>query len=210
MPLPPHDAASSARQPHRGPPSSRRTARSAVRAPDACRPADRRDVDDASPLARQHVAARRLREQKRAGQVDVDDLLPLLERHRFGLGRPGHAGVVDQDVHLAETAMVLSTTACTSSASRRRSSMPSTRNPRACIAATVGVSHSSRRAHSISAAPASGEALPPFPVRIPRDPPVTMATRSVSENNSLRVGTLSGLYFRAAGLSTDEHIHRRR
>src|SRR5207249_2625818 len=30
---------------------------------------------------------------------------------------------------------------------------------------------------------------------IPRDPPVTMAIRSFSENNSLMVGTWSGLYF---------------
>jgi hypothetical protein len=54
--------------------------------------------------------------------------------------------------------------------------MPSTRNPRARIAATVGVSHSSRRAQSISAAPASAS---PSAISspIPRDPPVTMATR---------------------------------
>src|SRR4029453_18650655 len=102
---------------------------------------------------------------------------------------------------LPKTATVLSTTACTSSALATSQRMPSTRNPRARIAATVGVSHSSRRAHSISAAPASAS---PSAISspIPRDPPVTMATRSVSENNSLRVGTLSGLYFRAAGLST--------
>jgi len=61
---------------------------------------DRRDVDDASPLARQHVPPRRLREQERAGEVDVDHLLPFVERQILGLGGPRHARVVDQDVDL--------------------------------------------------------------------------------------------------------------
>src|SRR6185436_12844826 len=95
------------------------------------------------------------------------------------------------------TAMVLSTTACTSAALATSQRVPSTVNPRARIAATVGVSHSSRRAQSISDAPASAT---PSAISwpMPRDPPVTIATRSFNWNNSLMVGTLSGLYFSAA------------
>src|SRR6185503_11853194 len=95
------------------------------------------------------------------------------------------------------TAMVLSTTACTSAALATSQRVPSTVNPRARIAATVGVSHSSRRAQSISDAPASAR---PSAISwpMPRDPPVTIATRSFNWNNSLMVGTLSGLYFSAA------------
>src|SRR5439155_13795203 len=99
-------------------------------------------------------------------------------------------------------AIVLSTTACTSAGFDTSHRMPSTRTPCARIASTVGVSHSSRRAHSISDAPASAR---PSAISCPspRDPPVTIATRPSSENNSLRVGTRQGLYFRAAGVSTD-------
>jgi hypothetical protein len=83
--------------------------------------------------------------------------------------------------------------------------MPSTRKPRVRIASTVGCSHSLRRAHSISAQPAS-----PRPSAIscpsPRDPPVTIATRPASENNSLMVGTMSGLYFPAAAVSTTRGV----
>src|SRR5439155_10865632 len=84
--------------------------------------------------------------------------------------------------------------------------MPSTRNPRARMSFTVGVSHSGRRAHSMSDAPAS--ASPSAISRpSPRDPPVTIATRPSSLNNSLRVGTMSGLYFRAAkGVNTAERV----
>src|SRR5262249_47985188 len=90
--------------------------------------------------------------------------------------------------------------ACTSAGFDTSHFMPSTRMPCARIASTVGVSHSSRRAHSMSDAPASAN---PSAISCPRprDPPVTMATRPLSENNSLMFGTLSGLYFPAAGLS---------
>ncbi len=62
---------------------------------------DRRHVDDAPVLALQHVAAGRLRTEKRAGEVDVDHLLPLVERHLLGGRAPGHARVVDEDVDVA-------------------------------------------------------------------------------------------------------------
>src|SRR5262245_16914506 len=92
---------------------------------------------------------------------------------------------------------VLSTTACTSAAFDTSQSMPSTVKPQARNASTVGVSHSSRRAHSMSDAPASASPSAISWPR-PREPPVTIATRSFRLNNSLMVGTLSGLYFRPA------------
>src|SRR4051812_726034 len=98
--------------------------------------------------------------------------------------------------------MVLSTTDWTSAAFDTSHSAPSTVNPRARIAVTVGVSHSSRRAHNISEAPASASPSA-ISCPIPRDPPVTIAIRPSSLNNSLMVGTLSGLYFPAARLSTE-------
>ena len=52
----------------------------------------------------------------------------------------------------------------------------------------VGVSHSSRRAHSISDAPASASPSAISSPR-PREPPVTIATRPSDWNNSLMVGT---------------------
>src|SRR4051812_42057071 len=68
--------------------------------------------------------------------------------------------------------------------------------------ATVGVSHSSRRAHSISDAPASASPSA-ISLPMPREPPVTMATRPSSLNNSLMLGTLSSLY-----LATREAVNR--
>src|SRR4051812_28417996 len=68
--------------------------------------------------------------------------------------------------------------------------------------ATVGVSHSSRRAHSISAAPASASPSA-ISCPMPREPPVTIATRPSSLNNSLMLGTLSSLY-----LATREAVNR--
>ena len=63
---------------------------------------DRRDVDDPPPPPPQHLAARRLREQKCTGQIDINHPLPLLERHVLGRRCPGDAGVVDENVDLAE------------------------------------------------------------------------------------------------------------
>src|SRR3954451_7747408 len=68
--------------------------------------------------------------------------------------------------------------------------------------ATGGVSHSSRRAHSISDAPASASPSA-ISCPIPREPPVTIATRPSSLNNSLMLGTLSSLY-----LATREAVNR--
>jgi hypothetical protein len=54
---------------------------------------------------RLHLPERRLRAQERAGEVDVDDALPLLERQV--LERPADAdpGVVEQQVDAAERAL---------------------------------------------------------------------------------------------------------
>src|SRR4051812_11923841 len=98
--------------------------------------------------------------------------------------------------------MVLSTTDWTSAAFETSQRAPSTVNPCERILATVGVSHSSRRAHSIRDAPASASPSA-ISCPMPRDPPVTIAMRPSSLNNSLMVGTLSGLYFPAARLSTE-------
>src|SRR2546425_6424025 len=71
--------------------------------------------------------------------------------------------------------------------------MPSTLKPRPRISSTVGVSHSSRRAHSIKDAPASASPSAISRPR-PREPPVTIATRPERSNNSLMVGMSAGLY----------------
>src|SRR5262245_5843677 len=73
--------------------------------------------------------------------------------------------------------------------------------PAARISLMVGVSDSSRRAQSISQAAASaGPSALSLP--IPREPPVTIATRPVKSNNSVRVGTVAGLYFPPTIVST--------
>ena len=56
---------------------------------------------------------------------------------------------------LPYAAIVLSTTACTCSGTDTSQTMPSTLKPRPRKVSSVGVSHCSRRAHSISDAPAS-------------------------------------------------------
>src|SRR4029434_8326543 len=63
---------------------------------------NRCDVDDAPVLPLQHLAAGCLRKDERAGQIDVDDLLPLGERHGLRPLAPRYAGVVDKDVDLPE------------------------------------------------------------------------------------------------------------
>src|SRR3954451_5207202 len=99
-------------------------------------------------------------------------------------------------------AIVRSTTDWTSAAFETSQSAPSTVKPCLRILATVGVSHSSRRAHSISDAPASASPSA-ISCPIPRDPPVTIAMRPSSLNNSLMLGTLSSLY-----LATREAVNR--
>src|SRR5260221_159834 len=64
-----------------------------------------------------------------------------------------------------------------------------TLSPRSGSAPTVAVSTSSRGAHSRSDAPAAARPSA-FSSPRPRDPPVTIATRPESVNNSLMVGTL--------------------
>ena len=77
--------------------------------------------------------------------------MPLVERHRLGRLAPAQARVVDQDVHLPERGhRLVHDRLHLFGAWRRRTVAPSTRKPRARSSATAGVSHSSRRAHSMS------------------------------------------------------------
>jgi hypothetical protein len=65
---------------------------------------DRADVDDAPP-GRAQGAKKRVRHVEHAGQVDGDDVFPVLDH---GLGGASHAvaaddaGIVDQDRHLSD------------------------------------------------------------------------------------------------------------
>ena len=71
----------------------------------AAQAGDRRDVDDAPALARNHAGlADRLAEQEDAAHVQVHHLVPGLERMVFGRRAPGRAGVVDQDVDVSRGA----------------------------------------------------------------------------------------------------------
>ena len=64
---------------------------------------DRGDIGDAAVVPLDHAGDDRLAAIERAGEVDADHLVPLLGRVLPGLGdRPGDAGVVDEDVDLAE------------------------------------------------------------------------------------------------------------
>jgi hypothetical protein len=64
---------------------------------------DRRDVDDPPSVAGgDHPPGRLLGDQERAGQVDVDHPLPLLQRQVDEIGGVARAGVVDQHVEPAE------------------------------------------------------------------------------------------------------------
>ena len=63
---------------------------------------DRGDVDDRSAARRLHRLDRSLHAEKRARQVDVDDLLPLRHVELADLAEGDDAGVVHQNVELAE------------------------------------------------------------------------------------------------------------
>ena len=80
---------------------------------------DRAVVDDPAPARRLrlHLPERRLRAQERAGQVDVDDVPPLLERQVLERAADADAGVVEQQVDAAERAPCV---AANSASHRRR------------------------------------------------------------------------------------------
>src|SRR5207244_10505671 len=61
-------------------------------------PDDRRDVDDPAGAALEHVLQRRLRHEERAGEVDAEDLVPVLVGHLQNRLVAGDPGVVDEDV----------------------------------------------------------------------------------------------------------------
>ena len=60
-----------------------------------------RDVDDAARSAVEHVLQDRPGQVERAGQVDLDDPVPVLDGHLADGLVQGDAGVVDQDVEAA-------------------------------------------------------------------------------------------------------------
>jgi len=71
----------------------------------AAQSGDRRDDQDAAVPSRDHRAlADQLREQEHAGEVQVQQLLPRLERVLRHRRSPGRAGVVDEDVAVAQLA----------------------------------------------------------------------------------------------------------
>ena len=69
----------------------------------AAQSGDRRHIEDPAIAAGNHrVAPDRLRQQEHPGQVQVDQLLPAVQRVRLGRRRPGGTGVVDQDVDVPQ------------------------------------------------------------------------------------------------------------
>ena len=63
---------------------------------------ERGDVDDLAVASGDHVAGGQLRELEGAGEVDLEDALPVFESYLFGGGAMDGAGVVDEDVDAAE------------------------------------------------------------------------------------------------------------
>ena len=62
----------------------------------------RSDINDASAALLDQGADHRLREIERAAQIRVDDRVPIFHRHAHGQAVARHAGVVDEDIDLAE------------------------------------------------------------------------------------------------------------
>ena len=60
------------------------------------------DVNNATAPLLDHRPHNRLREIERAAQVRVDHRVPIFDRHAHGESVPRHAGVVHQNVDLAE------------------------------------------------------------------------------------------------------------
>jgi len=60
-------------------------------------------VDDRTLAGREHPHPERLAQQKWSGEVHVDDSAPLGSGRLLGWGDQGDAGVVDEDVHPAES-----------------------------------------------------------------------------------------------------------
>ena len=61
----------------------------------------RGDEDDASPFFLAHAGERRLHREKRAGEIDVDDLVPKLVRNFLGRRAFRRSGIGDDDVEVA-------------------------------------------------------------------------------------------------------------
>ena len=65
-------------------------------------PGSRGDRDDPPPPGRDHVADRRLHTVKRAGQVDRQRAIPVVERDLLERHKTGHGGARDKDLDRAE------------------------------------------------------------------------------------------------------------
>ncbi len=68
----------------------------------AVEPYYRRGIDDASVAGFKHVVQYGLAAVERARKIDVDHVLPLFDGHFLERAVVGDAGIVDQDVDLAE------------------------------------------------------------------------------------------------------------
>ena len=63
---------------------------------------ERCDVDDFAAAAGNHVTSGELRKLKGAGEIDLEDAIPIFESDVFGGGAVDGAGVVDEDVDATE------------------------------------------------------------------------------------------------------------
>ena len=138
---------------------------------------DRGDVDDAAPLRRDHRAlADELREHEHAGEVHVHELVPGFERMILGRRAPGGAGVVHQDVDLAESLQHCSGDRRDGFALADVADIRSSIDRRCFRWETASSSSSFLRAVIATLAPISPSASAICSPR-PREPPVTSAFR---------------------------------
>ena len=138
---------------------------------------DRGQVDDAAPVALDHLALRGARAQKRAPQMHRGDRVPILVGHLVDQIVAGDAGIVDEDVERAEPLGDLLDHRLDLGGYRdigleadRRDAMPS--GDRSAVASAPAPSRSAIAIAAPSSASRSAVASP-----MPRAPPVTSATR---------------------------------
>ena len=148
-------------------------------------------------LARDHaVLADRLAHQEDRAHVEVHHLVPGLERMILGRRAPGRAGVVDEDVDVAEARdRVLRRRARSRSAGSRRRRSRSRRCPASSAAPPTprGPRPCARSASRF--APASPSASAICRPR-PREPPVTSAVLPARSNSWRTEVLMAGLRFR--------------
>ena len=138
----------------------------------------RRDVHDRAAAPLEHRLARGDRQHEHAAQVEVDHVLPLVDRPLLERQRPAPARVVDEDVEPPRSATVRSTSASHWSASRtsvgttrqrdrRASSSPATRSRFSILRLAITTSAPYSAEHVGGRPPDSGAAA-----RDHRDAPV--------------------------------------